>query len=129
MTIGENEPMHKKYLNKILLELQNTNSAAKTSCCVVFDLALRYKHCSTATDSAIGLDDFDFRGCLSYKMSCSNAKELINWHTGWLGEKDANGDPLGDWGPVTGRSTFRRKILSADISTWRGSSLIQHSQS
>ena len=62
-------------------------------------------------------------------MSCSNAKKLINWHTGWLGEKDANGDPLGDWGPVTGRSTFTRKILSADISTWRGSSLIQHSQS
>ena len=97
MTIGEDKPMQKKYLNKILLELQNTNSAAKTSCCVVFDLALRYKHCSTATDSAIGLDDFDFRGCLSYKMSCSNAKELINWHTGWLGKKDANEDLLGDW--------------------------------
>ena len=90
--------MHKikNIKKKILLELQNTNSALKTPY-VVFDLALRYKHCSTATDSAIGLDDFDFRGCLSYKMSCSNAKELINWHTGWLGKKDANEDLLGDW--------------------------------
>ena len=84
MTIGENKLMHEKNLNKILLEVQNTNSTAKTSCCVVFDLALRYKHCSTVTDSGIGLDDFNFRGCVSCKMSGSKAKRSISWHTGWL---------------------------------------------
>ena len=121
--------MHKKYLNKILLELQNTNSAAKTSCCVVFDLALRYKHCSTATDSAIGLDDFDFRGCLSYKMSCSNAKELINWHTGWLGKKDANEDLLGDWAQYFWQGTFKCQYCNLERKYSNGgrSSLIQHS--
>ena len=25
-------------------------------------------------------------------MSAKSAKRLINWHTGWLGEKDSNGD-------------------------------------
>ena len=114
MTIGENEPMHKKYLNKILLELQNTNSAAKTSCCVVFDLALRYKHCSTATDLGIGLDNFDFRGCLSCKMSCRNAKKLINWHTGWSGEKDANGDLLGDWAQYFDKEHFKCRYCNLE---------------
>ena len=95
-----------KYSNRILLELQNTNSASKTSC-VVFDLVLRYKQCSTATDSGIGLDNFNFRGCLSCKMSCSNAKKLINWHTGWLGEKDANGDLLGDWAQYFDKEHFK----------------------
>ena len=30
-------------------------------------------------------------------MSAKSAKRLINWHTGWLGEKDSNGDLVGDW--------------------------------
>ena len=29
-------------------------------------------------------------------MSGNSAKKLINWHTGWLGEKDANADLVGD---------------------------------
>ena len=62
--------------------------------CVISDLAPRYYHCLTVTDS--GLDNFNFKDCLSCKMSGSNAKMLINWHTGWLllGEKDANGSHL-----------------------------------
>ena len=28
-------------------------------------------------------------------MSGNSAKRLIKWHTGWLGEKDANGDLVG----------------------------------
>ena len=104
-----------------MLELQNTNSALKTPY-VVFDLALRYKHCSTATDSGIGLDNFI--GCLSCKMSCSNAKKLINWHT----DGKVRGMQMGIcW--ETGHSTLKRNISSADIAAWRGSSLIQHSQS
>ena len=36
---------------------------------------------------------FNFRGWLSCNMSGSNAKKsMIKWHTGWLGETDANGD-------------------------------------
>ena len=35
---------------------------------------------------------FNFRGWLSCNMSGSNAKKsMIKWHTGWLGETDANG--------------------------------------
>ena len=49
------------------------------------------------TDSGIGKENFDFRGCLSGKMSGQSGKKSINWHTGWLGEKDANGDLVGDW--------------------------------
>ena len=30
-------------------------------------------------------------------MSGNSAKRLIKWHTGWLGEKAANGDLVGDW--------------------------------
>ena len=50
--------------------------------------------CSTVTDSGIGKENFDFRGV---KMSGQSAKKSINWHTGWLGEKDANRDLVGDW--------------------------------
>ena len=26
-----------------------------------------------------------------------SAKKSVNWHAGWLGERDANGDLVGDW--------------------------------
>ena len=49
------------------------------------------------TDSGIGLENFNFRGGLSCKMSGNSAKKSVNWHAGWLGERDANGDLVGDW--------------------------------
>ena len=61
------------------------------------DIASRYKHCSTVTDSGIGLEKFNFRGGLSCKMSGNSAKKSVNWHAGWLGERDANWDLVGDW--------------------------------
>ena len=30
-------------------------------------------------------------------MSGNSAKKSVNWHAGWLGERDANGDLVGDW--------------------------------
>ena len=49
----------------------------------------------------IGKVNFDFRGCLSGKMSGQSGKKSINWHTGWLGEKDTNGDwPAEAWGRI-----------------------------
>ena len=39
------------------------------------------------TDSGIGLENFNFRGGLSCKMSGNSAKKSVNWHTGWLGER------------------------------------------
>ena len=140
--IGENKPMHKKYnlKNRYCWELQYTNSVSKTSCadhpaavvfgCVIFDLASRCKHCSTVTDSGIGLDDFNFRGCVSCKMSGSKAKRSISWHTGWLGERDANGDLVGDWAQYSDNEQFKCRYCNVERKYSNGgrSSLIQHSE-
>ena len=40
-------------------------------------------------------------------MSGNSAKRLINWHTGWLGEKDANGDLVGDWAQYSDKEQFK----------------------
>ena len=50
------------------------------------------------------MENFDFRGG---KMSGQSAKKSINWHTGWLGEKDANGDLVGDWAHYVDKEQFR----------------------
>ena len=47
--------------------------------CVIYS---RCKHCSTITDSGIGKENFDFKGCLFGKMSGHKCKE-VDWHTGW----------------------------------------------
>ena len=40
-------------------------------------------------------------------MSAKSAKRLINWHTGWLGEKDSNGDLVGDWAQFFDKEQFK----------------------
>ena len=74
--------------------------------------------CSTVTDSGIGKENFDFRGV---KISGQSAKKSINWHTGWLGEKDANGDLVGDW---AGHIMLTRSSSGVGIAMWRGSTLM-----
>ena len=48
-------------------------------------------------------------------MSGNIAKRLIKWHTGRLGEKDANGDLVG--------SIPTRSSSSAGIAMWKGSTV------
>ena len=57
----------------------------------------------------IGKENFDFRGG---KMSGQSAKKSINWHTGWLGEKDANGDLVGDWAHHVDKEQTRPTLSS-----------------
>ena len=83
------------------------------------------------TDSGIGKENFDFRGCLSGKMSGQSAKRSINWHTGWLGEKDANGDLVGDWAHYVDKEQFRCRYCDVERKYTNGgrASLIAHSES
>ena len=84
--------------------------------------------CSTVTDSGIGKENFDFGGCLSGKMSGQSGK---NWHTGCLGEKDANRDLVGDWAQYVDKEQFRCWYCDVERKyTFEGrASLIQHSES
>ena len=83
------------------------------------------------TDSGIGKENFDFRGCLSGKMSGRSEKKSINWHTGWLGEKDANGDFVGDWAQYVDKEQFRCRYCDVERKYTNGgrASLIAHSES
>ena len=75
---------------------------------------------------------FNFRGWLSCNMSGSNAKKsMIKWHTGWLGETDANGDLVGDWAQYFDQEQFKCRYCNLERKYSNGgrSSLIQHSQS
>ena len=94
-------------------------------CC---DIYSRCKRCSTVTDSGIGKENFDFRGG---KMSGQSAKKSINWHTGWLGEKDANGDLVGDWARYVDKEQFRCRYCDVERKYTNGgrASLIAHSES
>ena len=72
-------------------------------CC---DIYSRCKRCSTVTDSGIGKENFDFGGCLSGKVFGQSGKKSINWHTGCLGEKDANRDLVGEWAQYVDKEQF-----------------------
>ena len=80
------------------------------------------------SDSGIGKENFDFRGG---KMSGQSAKKSINWHTGWLGEKDANGDLVGDWAHYVDKEQFRCRYCDVERKYTNGgrASLIAHSES
>ena len=64
-------------------------------------------------------------------MSAKSAKRLINWHTGWLGEKDSNGDLVGDWAQFFDKEQFRCRYCDVvrKYSNGGRTSLIQHSDS
>ena len=83
------------------------------------------------TDSGIGLENFNFRGGLSCKMSGNSAKKSVNWHTGWLGERDANGDLVGDWAQYFDKEQFKCRYCDVERKYSNGgrSSLIKHSES
>ena len=62
-------------------------------------------------------------------MSGSNVKKsLVNWHTRWFGERDANGDLGGDWAQYFDKEQFKCNI-ERKCSNGGRSSLIQHSES
>jgi len=64
-------------------------------------------------------------------MAGNSAKKLINWHTGWLGERDANGDLVGDWAQYFDKEQFKCRYCDVERKYSNGgrSSLIQHSES
>ena len=64
-------------------------------------------------------------------MSGQSAKKSINWHTGWLGEKDANGDLVGDWAHYVDKEQFRCRYCDVERKYTNGgrASLIAHSES
>ena len=64
-------------------------------------------------------------------MSAKSAKRLINWHTGWLGEKDSNGDLVGDWAQFFDKEQFKCRYCDVvrKYSNGGRTSLIQHSDS
>ena len=64
-------------------------------------------------------------------MSGQSAKKSINWHTGWLGEKDANGDLVGDWAHYVDKEQFRCWYCNVERKYTNGgrASLIEHSES
>ena len=47
-------------------------------------------------------------------MSGNSAKKLINWHTGWLGEKDANGDLVGAWAQYSDNEQFKCRFCDVE---------------
>ena len=63
--------------------------------------------------------------------SGSSAKKVVNWHTGWLGERDACGDLVGDWAEHMDKETFNCRWCDQERKYSNGgkSSLIQHSKS
>ena len=64
-------------------------------------------------------------------MSGSSAKKMVNWHAGWLGERDACGDLVGDWAEYLDKETFNCRWCDQERKYSNGgkSSLIQHSKS
>ena len=60
-------------------------------------------------------------------MSGNSAKRLINWHTGWLGEKDV----VGDWAQYSDKKQFKCWYCDVERKYSNGgrTSLIQHSES
>ena len=64
-------------------------------------------------------------------MSGNSAKRLIKWHTGWLGEKDANGDLVGAWVQYSDNEQFKCRFCDVERKYSNGgrSSLIQHPES
>ena len=64
-------------------------------------------------------------------MSGNSANRLINWHTGWLGEKDAKGDLVGDWAQYSDKEQFKCRYCDVERKCSNGgrTSLIQHSES
>ena len=64
-------------------------------------------------------------------MSGRSAKKLVNWHTRWLGEKDANGDLVGDWVQYFDKEQFECRYCDVERKFSNGgrTSLIQHSES
>ena len=64
-------------------------------------------------------------------MSGNSAKKLINWHTGWLGEKDANGDLVGAWAQYSDNEHFKCCFCDVERKYSNGgrSSFIQHPES
>ena len=64
-------------------------------------------------------------------MSGNSAKRLIKWHTGWLGEKDAIGDLVGDWAQYSNKEQFKCRYCDVERKYSNGgtTSLIQHSES
>ena len=64
-------------------------------------------------------------------MSGNSAKRLINWHTGWLGEKDANGDLVGAWAQYSENEQFKCCFCDVERKYSNGgrSSFIQHPES
>ena len=61
----------------------------------------------------------------------SAQKATINWHPGWLGERDACGDLVGDWAQYLDKETFNCQWCNQErkYSSGGKSSLIQHSKS
>lgn len=45
-----------------------------------------------------------------------SAKKSVNWHTGWLGERDANGDLVGDWARKSNAAYVCRREVSNYLS-------------
>ena len=64
-------------------------------------------------------------------MSDNSAKRLINWHAGWLGQKDGNGDLVGDWAQYSDKEQFKCQYCDVERKYSNGgrTSLIQHSKS
>ena len=61
----------------------------------------------------------------------SAQKATINWHPGWLGERDACGDIVCDWAQYLDKETFNCQWCNQErkYSSGGKSSLIQHSKS
>ena len=64
-------------------------------------------------------------------MSGNSAKKSVNWHAGWLGERDANGDLVGDWAQYLDKEQFKCRYCDVERKYSNGgrSSLIKHSES
>ena len=64
-------------------------------------------------------------------MSGTSAKKIVKWHEGWLGEKDANEDLLGDWAQYFDKEQFKCRYCDMERKFSNGgrTSLIQHSES
>ena len=61
-------------------------------------------------------------------MSGNSAKKSVNWHAGWLGERDANGDLVGDWAQYLDKEQFKCRYCDVERKYSNGgrSSLLKH---
>ena len=64
-------------------------------------------------------------------MSGNSAKRLINWHTGWLAEKDGNGDLVGDWAQYSDKEQLKCRCCDVERKCSNGgrTCLTQYSES